>query len=118
MTVQIIEERLKKVMGLNIKAGAHSPNSTFCVMEAVAFVAGESWSDHPECVCPVIATFLRSWNDGLPNDAERDRLLKSLIPLVVNTRNEALEEKRSLLCADWLVRVHTPAWLRLAWLIK
>src|SRR5712664_1319264 len=87
-------------------------------MEAVAFVAGEKWSDNPECACPVISAFLRSWNDGLPTDADRDRLLKNLIPRLVNTRNKSLEEKRSLMAADWLVRVHTPAWLRLAGLAK
>jgi hypothetical protein len=34
---------------------------------------------------------------------------------LVNTRGDkALEEKRALMAADWLVRVNTPAWLRLA----
>jgi hypothetical protein len=110
----VIEERLQKILTLNLKSGAHSPDSTFCVMEAVAFVAGEEWSDHPACACPVISAFLRAWNDTLPTDADRDRLLKPLIPKLVGTRNKALEERRSLLAADWLVRVHTPAWLRLA----
>jgi hypothetical protein len=116
--VTVIEERWVKLQGLSLKHGSHSPDSTFCVMEAVAFVAGEKWSDAPECACPVISAFLRSWNDALPTDADRDRLLKSLIPRLVNTRNKKLETKRSLMAADWLVRVHTPAWLRLAGLIK
>jgi hypothetical protein len=85
-----------------------------CVMEAVAFVAGEPWTDSPECACPVISSFLRAWNDSLRSNEERDRLLKPLIPRLVGTRNAALEEKRALLAADWLVRVNTPAWLRLA----
>ena len=111
----VIEERWTKLQGLSLKSGAHSPNSTFCVMEAVAYVAGEPWSDKPECACPIISAFLRSWNDALPTDADRDRLLKSLIPKLVNTRGDkALEEKRAMMAADWLVRVHTPAWLRLA----
>jgi hypothetical protein len=114
-TIQIIPERLAKIESLSLKVGAHSSNSReMCVMEAVAFVAGEGWTDSPECACPVISIFLRSWNDGLPNDAERDRLLKPLIPKLVGTRNKALEERRSLMAADWLVRVNTPAWLRLA----
>ena len=110
----IIESRWEKVQGLSLKAGAHAPNSTFCVMEAVAFVAGEKWSDAPQCACPVISTFLRTWNDGLPTDADRDRLLQPLIPRIVNTRNPKLEEPRAMLAADWLIRAHTPAWLRLA----
>ena len=114
----VIAERWTKLKGLHLKSGAHSPDSTFCVMEAVAFVAGEPWSDHPECACPVISAFLRSWNDGLPSDAERDRLLKPLIRSLVGTRNKNLEERRSLMAADWLVRVYTPAWLRLAGLVS
>jgi hypothetical protein len=111
---QVIEERWKKIQGLSLKVGAHPPDSTFCVMEAVAFVAGEKWSDSPECACPIISAFLRAWNDGLPTDADRDRLLKALVPRLVGTRNKALEEKRGVMAADWLIRVHTPAWLRLA----
>jgi hypothetical protein len=119
MKVEIIEERWKKFENWSLKAGGHSPDSTFCVMEAVAYVAGEDWSDHPKCACPIISAFLRSWNDGLPSDAERDRLLKSLIPRLVNTRStKAIELKRGLMAADWLIRVHTPAWLRLAGLVK
>ncbi len=85
-----------------------------CIMEAAAYVAGEPWSDHPQCVCPIIGAFLRSWNDALPSD-ERDPLLRSLIPAVIGTRgSKALEQRRATMAADWLVRSHTPAWLRLA----
>ena len=96
------------------KGSHHRTSGQMCIMEAVAYVAGEPWSDRPECVCPVISTFLRSWNDALP-DGERDGLLRPLIPLVLNTRSTPeVERRRSLLAADWLVRTHTPAWLRLA----
>jgi hypothetical protein len=111
----VIEERVAKLAGLSLKSGAHSPDSTFCVMEAVAFVAGEEWSDHPVCACPVISAFMRAWNDGLPSDADRDRLLKNLIHQLVETKStREIERKRSLMAADWLIREHTPAWLRLA----
>jgi hypothetical protein len=76
----VIEERLSKIAGLSLKYGSHAEDSQFCVMEAVAFVAGEPWSDHPVCACPVISAFMRNWNDSLPTDADRDRLLKDLIP--------------------------------------
>ena len=109
----IIEERLAQISTL--KSGAHSEGAAMCAMEAVAYIAGEPWSDHPQCASPVIAAFMRSWNDSLPSDAERERLLLPFIPKIVGTRgSEALEHRRSLMAADWLVRVHTPAWLRLA----
>ena len=110
----VIEKRLKKIQTLHLKVGSHDNEKEFCVMEAVAYVAGEKWSDAPECACPVIGAFLRAWNDGLETDELRDELLKPLIPRLVGTKNPDLEEKRAMMAADWLVRVHTPAWLRLA----
>ena len=107
-----IEQRLAKVGPL--QKGGHSDHKTMCVMEAVAFVAGEPWSDAPECACPVISRFLREWNDRLPN-AERDILLRPLIPRLIGTRGDsALEQRRAMMAVDWLIRIHTPAWLRLA----
>lgn len=57
---------------LVLKHGSHrSLEEGACVMEAVSYLAGEPWSDRPECVCPVIGQFLRSWNDSLSNDGDR-----------------------------------------------
>ncbi|OYV95157.1 MAG: hypothetical protein B7Z68_07320, partial [Acidobacteria bacterium 21-70-11] len=83
-------------------------------MEAVAYVAGEPWSDAPQCACPVITAFLVSWNDSLPSDPERDRLLKPLIPRIVGTRSTpAVKERRRYMALDWMIRVYTPKWLDL-----
>ena len=84
-------------------------------MEAVAWLAGEKHSDAPECASTVIAAFLRAWNDSLPTDEDRQRLLRPLLPLVVSSRaDNATELRRSYMALDWLVREHTPAWLLLA----
>jgi hypothetical protein len=100
---------------ITLKSGSHDAQSgEMCVMEAVAFIAGEPWSDSPQCVCPVIAAALRSWNDSLQTDADRDRLLKPLIPLLIGTRGTKADEcRRSYMAVDWLIRVYTPKWLRL-----
>ena len=67
-----------------------------------------------ECVCPVIGAFMRSWNDSLPDD-RRTALLLPLIPKTIGTRgSDALANRRAAMATDWLIRVHTPAWLRLA----
>jgi hypothetical protein len=85
-----------------------------CVMEAVAYIAGEPFGDHPECVSPIIGEFLRSWNDGLPDDAAR-AMLKPLIEKVIGTRtNAADEETRAWMVTDWLARECAPGFLRLA----
>jgi hypothetical protein len=109
---EIDTERLAEITKLD--NGSHERRAQgACIMEAASYLAREKWSDHPECVCPVIGAFLRSWNDGLP-DEERTTLLLPLLPRIVGTRNPALEKRRALMAADWLVRTYTPAWLRLA----
>jgi hypothetical protein len=91
----------------------HDASEGMCVMEAVSYVAGEPWSDSPQCASPVIAAFLRSWNDSLDTET-RNRLLKPLIPkLVSSAASPAVEERRSYMAFDWLVRVFTPQWLGL-----
>ena len=103
---------------ITLASGAHDRRTDgMCVMEAVAWWAGEDHSDHPECVSPVIGAFLRSWNDALP-DGDRQQL-RRWIPEVVGTNaGPAVDAELSWIALDWLVRVHTPAWLRLAGLIE
>ena len=111
----IVKSRLYKVNKLALKSGGHKGiNDGLCVMEAVAYVAREPWSDHPQCACPVIAAFMRSWNDGMRSDEERE-LLKPLIPLLVDSKSTPeIENKRAWMACDWLVRTHCPAFLELA----
>src|SRR5438105_1488488 len=92
---------------VKLESGGHPDvKSGLCVMEAVSYIAREQHSDHPECVSPVIATFLRSWNDAL-NDEDRQQL-KALIPVVMDTVSlPENEERRAWMCLDWLVREHT-----------
>jgi hypothetical protein len=93
--------------------GAHPPNDGLCLMEAVAYIAGEPHSDRPQCACPVLGAFGRHMNDGM-DDAGR-QALKPHIPRLVGSRStRAVELKRGWLAADWLVHTAAPAWLRLA----
>ena len=100
---------------IHLTVGKHAtPEDGMCAMELAAVLAGEPFTDHPECVSLIIAAFFRSWNDSLP-DTDRDRLLKPLIPLTLGTRSTTdVEDRRAWMACDWLVRVHTPTWLRLA----
>ena len=114
--IKIDEKRLEKVRVNGLKSGSHSGvSSGFCAMEAISYITGESWSDHPECVCPVIGAFMRNWNDSLKDDERNKLITPELLLKTVGTRgSKDLEHRRSLMAADWLIRVHTPAWLRLA----
>lgn len=107
------EARLAVVMERPLLRGAHDPDGKQCVMEAVAYVAGEEWSDHPVCASRVISAFLRNWNDNLADDDRQ--MLKPFIPRLVGTKaSAAVEARRAWLATDWLCRVQAPAWLRLA----
>jgi hypothetical protein len=116
--IRISAERLARLETLTLDAGKHDPNGTFCVMEFAAWLAHEPWTDYPQCVSPVIAAFARNWNDCLDVES-RNRLLKPLVVEMIGTRTTAEdEETRAWMATDWLARVHTPAWLRLAGLTK
>ncbi len=64
---QVLAERMAQVEALALSSGSHTDfERGMCVMEAVSYVAGEPWSDAPQCACPVITAFMVSWNDSLP----------------------------------------------------
>jgi hypothetical protein len=98
---------------LHLDTGSHrSPTHGLCLLEAVAFVAGEPHSAHPACVSPILGEFGRQLNDRLDDDRRQD--LKPLITRLPGTAGDGLDETRGYLALDWLVRVYTPAWLDLA----
>ena len=113
----IINDRLPAIETLVLAEGAHEPPTNgvvdACIMEAVAWVAGEPWSDHPACASQVIGAFLRSWNDTLPDDA-RQTLKPYVARLVGSAGTTEQEDARAWMALDWLVRTYAPAWLRLA----
>jgi hypothetical protein len=58
---------------VRLSPGRHrSPDDGACVMELASMLADEPFSDRPRSVCPVIAAFLRSYNDGLDDERRRD----------------------------------------------
>ncbi|QEE24560.1 hypothetical protein CS053_08620 [Rhodanobacter glycinis] len=115
MNPQIDTARLDEVRAIALQSGGHTAiGEGMCVMEAVSYVAGEPWSDAPACACPVIGAFMRSWNDSLPDD-KRTELLRPLITRLVGSKSTPeVEGRRATMACDWLVRMYTPAWLRLA----
>ena len=58
----------------SLARGNHTPDEgKACAMEAASWLAGESWSDRPGSVHPVIARIARRANDSLDDD-ERQQL--------------------------------------------
>ena len=98
---------------IHLSSGSHqSRNDGVCAMEAAAWLAGRAHTDHPVCVSPTIGKFMRTWNDDLKSDEERDRLLKPLLPVILQTvSTEEMENQRSWLATDWLARIFIPSFL-------
>jgi len=108
-----------RTIDFELAKGSHEPNNNneMCLLEAVAWLAGEPWSDRPECCCPVLAAFGRSWNDALPA-SQRTALLAPFAERLVGTRSTPeVQDARAFMAADWAVRVFTPVWLRAAGLV-
>ena len=97
---------------LTLTKGSHNgPDDGACLLEAASWLAGEPWSDSPRCVSPVLAAYGRALNDALPDDKRQQ--LKPLLPRLLNTAGDGLDETRRLIALDWLIRTQLPAWLRL-----
>jgi hypothetical protein len=95
-----------------LSKGGHRPeDGAGCLLEAVAYVAGEPWSDRPACASPVLITYGQRLNDVLPDDLRQQ--LVPFIPRIVGTAGDGKDERRSYLALDWLTRTYLPAWLRL-----
>jgi hypothetical protein len=70
-----------------LSRGKHrSPRKGACFMEFASLLAGERWSDHPECTHPLLAAVARHVND-YSSDAGRSRLA-DLIPGVIGLTGE------------------------------
>ena len=97
-----------------IRSGSHlSRDHGMSALELVAWLAGESHSDRPACMSPVIAAVVGSLNDAMPNDSARSYYLRILIPCLVNTQaSDVVEASRTRVVIDTVVRKLLPMLLR------
>lgn len=74
-------------------------------------LAHEPFSDQPASVCPVVAGFMRSYNDHV--DDERRRDLYAYAARALGTRGgEAHEQRRAAMCRQWATARCAPPPLR------
>jgi len=67
-----LSERLELAEATRLTEGTHlDPGHGLCVVEMRNLMAGLSHSDRMES--EVLGRFLRTWNDSLPSDEERER---------------------------------------------
>jgi hypothetical protein len=86
---------------IRLSRGHHrGPEHGACVMELASMLAGERFSDRPQCASPVIAGFLRTYNDAVGDDRRQD--LYRYAALVVDSRGSAdVEFARAARCTAW-----------------
>lgn len=73
-----------------LSPGRHrNPRKGACFMEMASFLAGERWSDHPNCTHPLLAAMAREINDRLG-----DRMRQELVPLVPSVVGLVGDDKR------------------------
>jgi hypothetical protein len=81
--------------------GRHdSPDQGACVIELASMLAGERFSDHPSSVCPVIAGFLRGYNDLLP-EGEQDELYGYAARVVGTAAPAPVRRERARRVLQW-----------------
>jgi hypothetical protein len=74
-------------------------------MELASMLAGEPFSDRPRCVDPVIAAFLRTYNDGI--DDKRRQELYPIAAAAVGTRSvSSVQSERARMCLRWAQARH------------
>ena len=100
---------------IKLSKGKHlRPEDGACVMELSSMLAGEPFTDHPSSVCPVIGSFLRSYNDAI--DEQRRQSLYEFASKVVGSRGSTrVQEARAERLARWAEEMYSArrAWLAL-----
>lgn len=82
-----------------------SGRGEFCVLSLLAFLLGESHSDRPSCVSPLIRRFAIEINDGMLDSARQ--CLKPFVPRLIGTKDDA-DDARAQLLARYAQAVLVP----------
>jgi hypothetical protein len=86
---------------IRIDRGKHAaPEEGACVMELASMLCGEHFSDRPRSVCPVVAGFLRGYND-LVDDDRRQELYRYASEVVGSAGDRMLRWRRRRMLRRW-----------------
>ena len=91
-----------------------NPMSTLSPMQATAWLAGETITDHPTAVCPLLAQVFRQWAT-LISEMDRDALIRPLLPKLVGTnQGRTIADIRAHMVTNFLTQTYIPHLLELA----
>jgi hypothetical protein len=97
---------------VKLARGRHvSPEAGVCVMELSSMLAGEPFSDRPRSVSPVIAGFLRAYND-LIDDRRRQDLYRCAAEVLGTAGPREVELARAARLQDLGEQLRAERWWR------
>ena len=97
---------------IKLSRGKHMfPEDGACVMELASMLAGESFTDHPASVCPVIGSFLRAYNDSVDTDRRQD-LYACAAKVVGSCSSAGVQRARADRLAAWALQLRQRRWTR------
>ena len=100
---------------IKLSKGKHtSPEDGACVMELASMLAGEPFTDHPASVCPVIGSFLRSYNDSIA-ERRRQSLYEYAARVVGSRGGQRAQQARAERLTEWAEEMHRT---RRAWFLR
>jgi hypothetical protein len=98
---------------VRLSKGKHtSPDEGACVIELASMLAGEPFSDRPNSVCPVIASFMRAYNDTLAA-YDREELYPYAAAVVGSASSNSVTRARAGVMRNWVADRRSLRWLRL-----
>lgn len=113
MTTPAIDPaRLALLDQFTLARGAHADMSEgACSMEFVSYLAGEGFTDAPECASPVIQRYVIRLNDRW--DLDKRQTLKPYLVRMIGTGDDGKDAARERIASDHMTNLMVP-WLELA----
>jgi hypothetical protein len=95
------QTRIRLGSRVRLEPGSHrSPDDGVCIVELASIIGGEPFSDRPACVCRVLGSFLRGWNDRA-GYADRQRLQPYASRVVGTGGYPPMSRIRRDICLRW-----------------
>lgn len=97
---------------VKLSRGKHAaPEDGACVMELASMLAGESFTDQPASVCPVVGSLLRAYNDVI-DDERRQDLYRYAAKVVGSTGSDPVQRARADRLMQWAREARGRRWKR------
>lgn len=101
---------------VSLARGRHRrPEYGVCTMELASMLGEERFSDHPQSVCPVLAAFLRGYNDAVDDRLRNDLFRTAATVVGSRSADRAAREERVGALQEWALEVWRRGRPRVPW---